>query len=109
MNEDARKKLDGRQLKQRSLYRNWQDVTVEHMKGLVSVVLNMGIFQLTNLKDYWNKDDTCNFPFFRSILECLHIHQNLPVSPCYSCHSIALFPGNVWPGNNATTGTLAVT
>ncbi len=48
---------------------------------------------------------TCNFPFFRSILEYLHTHQNLPVSPCYCHYSIALFPGNVWPGNKATTGT----
>ncbi len=92
---------------QKSLCRNWQDVTVEDMKGLVSVVLNMGIVQLTNLKDCWNMDDTWNFPFFRSILECLHVYQNLPVSPCYCCHSIVLFTGNVWPGNKATTGTFS--
>ncbi len=41
------------QLKRRSLYRNWRDVT-EEMKGVVAVVLNMGIIQLTDLKDYWN-------------------------------------------------------
>ncbi len=35
---------------------NWRDVT-EEMKGVVAVVLNMGIIQLTDLKDYWNTDD----------------------------------------------------
>ena len=51
----------------RSLYRNWRPVTVEEMKGFIAVVLNMGIVQLTNLKDYWSTDDITNFPFFRSV------------------------------------------
>ena len=37
------------------------------MKGFIAVVLNMGIVQLTNLKDYWSTDETINFPFFRSL------------------------------------------
>ena len=37
------------------------------MKGLVAVVLNMGIVQLTDLKDYWKTDDTMDLPFFRSV------------------------------------------
>lgn len=37
------------------------------MKGFISVILNMRIVQLTNLKDYWSTDDTINFPFFRSV------------------------------------------
>ena len=64
-NAYARRKLGSMQLQRRSLYRNWRDVTVEEMKGMVSVILNMGIVQMTNLKDYWSTDDTCNFSFFR--------------------------------------------
>ena len=51
-----------------SLYRNWKPVTVEEMKGFIAVILNIGIVQLTNLKDYWSTDDTTNFPYFRSVL-----------------------------------------
>ena len=50
-----------------SLYRNWKPVTVEEMKGFIAVILNMGIVQLNNLKDYWSTDETTNFPFFRSL------------------------------------------
>ena len=37
------------------------------MKGFIAVILNMGIVQLANLKDYWSTDDTTSFPFFRSV------------------------------------------
>ena len=66
-NAYAEKKLSTMTLTPRSLYRNWKPVTVEEMKGFIAVILNMGIVQLTNLKDYWSTDDTTNFPFFRSV------------------------------------------
>ncbi len=37
------------------------------MKGFVAVILNMGIIQLNNLKDYWSTNDTADLPFFWSI------------------------------------------
>ena len=37
------------------------------MLGFLAVVLNMGIIQLGNLKDYWRTDDTTDLPFFRSV------------------------------------------
>ena len=37
------------------------------MAGFIAVILNMGIIQLENLKDYWSTDDTTNLPFFRSV------------------------------------------
>ena len=37
------------------------------MKGFIAVILNMGIVQLTNLKDYWATDCTTNLSFFRSV------------------------------------------
>ena len=51
----------------RSLYRNWRDVTVEEMKAFVGVILNMGVVQLPDIKDYWRQDETINLPFFRSV------------------------------------------
>ena len=42
-------------------------VTVDEMRGFIAVILNIGIIQLTNLKDYWSTDDTTDFPFFRSV------------------------------------------
>ena len=50
-----------------SVYMNWKPVTVDEMKGFVAVILNMGIIQLNNLKDYWSTDDTTDLPFFRSV------------------------------------------
>ncbi len=40
---------------------------MEEMNGFVAVILNMGIIQLTNLKDYWSTSDTTDLPFFRSV------------------------------------------
>ena len=47
------------------LYRNWSDVTVEEMKGMLSVILNIAIVPMNNLKGYTSTDDTCNLSFFR--------------------------------------------
>ena len=63
----AEKKLSTMTVSDRSLYRNWKPVSVDEMKGFIAVILNMGIVQLANLKDYWSTDDTTNFPFFRSV------------------------------------------
>ena len=53
--------------KERGLYRNWRPVTKVETKGFLAVILNMGIIQLSDLKDYWSTDDTTNLPFFRSV------------------------------------------
>ena len=37
------------------------------MKGFIAVILNMGIIQLGDLKEYWSTEDTNNLPFFRSV------------------------------------------
>ena len=59
----------------RSLYKTWSPVTVDEMRGFIAVILNMGIIQLTNLKDYWSTDDTTDFPFFRSVFSRDHFFQ----------------------------------
>ena len=56
-NTYAQKKLSTMTISRRSLYRNWRPVTVEEMKGFIALILNMGIVQLTNIKDYWSTDD----------------------------------------------------
>ena len=45
-------------------HHTWKPVTVDEMKGFIGTVLNMGILQLPNLKDYCAKDNTTNLPFF---------------------------------------------
>ena len=47
-----------------SLYQNWNPITTDEMKGFIAVILNMGIIQLNNMKDYWATDSTTNFTFF---------------------------------------------
>ena len=66
-NEYAQKKIAAKELTDRALYRNWRPVTREEMKGFLAIILNMGIIQLSNLKDYWSTDDTTNLTFFRSV------------------------------------------
>ena len=66
-NEYAAKKLSTTQPTTFSLYRNWRPVSKDEMKAFIAVVLNMGIIQLSDLKDYWSTDDTTNLPFFRSV------------------------------------------
>ena len=66
-NAYAQQRLRSMTITPRSLYRNWRDVTIEEVKGMVALVINMGLVQMSNLKDYWNTDETCNIPYFRYI------------------------------------------
>ena len=50
-----------------SLYRSWYPVTVVETKAFVGVILNMGIIQLKNLRDYWSTSTICNIPFFPAV------------------------------------------
>ena len=66
-NQYAAVKLAAAPPSRRSLYSNWRDVTMEEMKAFVGVILNMGVVQLPDIRDYWRQDETVNLPFFRSI------------------------------------------
>ena len=66
-NQYATAYLANKVLKKRSLYINWKPVTVNEMKAFVAMILNMGIIQLPDLKDYRRKDETLNLPFFRNL------------------------------------------
>ena len=45
------------------------------MKGFLAVILNMGILQLQDLKDYWSTHYTTNLGFFRSVFPSDHFFQ----------------------------------
>ena len=66
-NEYARATLNAIPPRRRSLFRNWKDVTMREMKAFLAVVIQMGLVQLSDMKDYWSTHATLNFPFFWSI------------------------------------------
>ena len=68
-NQYATAYLANKVLKKRSLYINWKPVTVNEMKAFVAMILNMGIIQLPDLKDYWRKDETQSSIFSESVYQ----------------------------------------
>ena len=66
-NKYAQIKMSCMQLTTFCLYRNWRPVTRAEMKGFLAIILNMGIIQLGDLKDYWSTDNTTNLPFLQSV------------------------------------------
>ena len=73
-NEYAQKKIAAKELTDHALYRNWRPVTREEMKGFLAIILNMGIIQLSNLKDYWSLLKSCVSLLFY-IIDCLFVYQ----------------------------------
>ena len=55
--------------------RRWKMVTVDEMKGFVAVILNMGVIQLTCIKDYWSTKHTTDLLFFRSVFSRDHFFE----------------------------------
>ena len=51
----------------RSLFRTWKDITMSEMKAFIGVIIQMGLVQLSDIKDYWSTHVTLNFSFFRSV------------------------------------------
>ena len=49
------------------MFRKWKDITLIEMKAFIGVILQMGMAQLSDIKDYWSTHVTLNFPFFRSV------------------------------------------
>ena len=47
----------------------WYPVTIDEMKGWVSLYLNMGLVTKPNLTSYWSTDPSLSSPFFTSIME----------------------------------------
>ena len=55
----------------------WKPVTADVMKGFTAIILNMGIIQLPNIKDYCSTIDTTDLPFFQSVFSQNHFFQIL--------------------------------
>ena len=52
----------------RGVLANWRDTCRPEMLAFLSIILNMGIVQLSDIKEYWSTHETLNFSFFRYVL-----------------------------------------
>ena len=50
-----------------SVFWNWRGITLTEMKAFVGLILQMGLTQLSDIKDYWSTHVTLNLPFFRTV------------------------------------------
>ena len=66
-NSYARTHLSTVTLPHRSLFQNWRDITLIEMRAFIGMIINMGLTQLSDIKDYWSTHATLNLPFFRSV------------------------------------------
>ena len=66
-NSYARTRLSTVTLPRRSLFQNWRDITQIEMRAFIGMIINMGLTQLSDIKDYWSTHTTLNLPFFRSV------------------------------------------
>lgn len=53
--------------RRRSVFRNWRNISLVEMKAFIGMIIQMGIVQLSDIKDYWSRHVTLNLPFFRSV------------------------------------------
>ena len=66
-NEYARISLGRMPPRRRSLFRRWRDITLLEIKAFVGLIVNMGLVQLSDIKDYWSTHVTLHLPFFRTV------------------------------------------
>jgi hypothetical protein len=67
-NRYANNSIVRKQLIPRSIRSTWKDVTVtEFWCFLATVIINMGIIGLQNMKDYWSQEWSYHVPFFNYI------------------------------------------
>ena len=66
-NNYARARLGSMPPRRRSLFRTWKDVTLQEIKAFIGVIIQMGLVQLSDIKDYWSTHITLSLPFYRSV------------------------------------------
>ena len=66
-NDYAAVRLRNTPPQRRSVFQNWRDITLVEIKAFVGVIIQMGLVQLADIKDYWSTHGTLNFSFFRSV------------------------------------------
>ena len=62
-NEYARISLGRMPPRRCSLFRRWRDITLLEIKAFVGLIANMGLVQLSDIKDYWSTHVTLHLPF----------------------------------------------
>ena len=71
-NEYARSRIDEMsrtgKLKEKWRWRRWKDTTLDELKKVLAVVVNMGIIQVPELEMYWKTAWESNIPFFHDVL-----------------------------------------
>ena len=71
-NEYARSRIDEMsrtgKLEEKSRWRRWKDTTLDELKKVLAVVVNMGIIQVPELEMYWKTAWESNIPFFHDVL-----------------------------------------
>ena len=60
--------IDKMTLGPRSLYNTWKPVTLDEMKAFIGLIINMGIVQLQDIKDYWSHHETLDLHLFRNVM-----------------------------------------
>ena len=63
----ARSRLGSMPPTRRSLFSRWRDITLPEIKAFIGIIINMGMVQLTDIKDYRSTHLTLNLPFFRTV------------------------------------------
>ena len=66
-NPYARARLASVPPTRRSVFCNWRDITMVEIKAFIGLIIQMGLVQLSDIKDYWSTHTTLNLPFFRTI------------------------------------------
>ena len=88
-NEYARSRINEMsrtgKLKEKSRWRRWKDTTLDELKKVLAVVVNMGIIQVPELEMYWKTSWESNIPFIHDVLSRNRLNEifwmlHLPLS-----------------------------
>ena len=81
-NDYAAARLRSEPPRRRSVFLNWTAITLTEMKAFVGVIIQMGLVQLSDIKDYWSTHITLNVPFFRSVFFLRQIPPDILDAAC---------------------------
>ncbi|KAL2719344.1 piggyBac transposable element-derived protein 4-like [Vespula squamosa] len=56
--------IEGRTLSANSIWRSWRDVENAEFWAFIVVIINMDTMPLTNLQEYWSRDNVSYIPFY---------------------------------------------
>ena len=74
-------------LSKSSRWRKWKDVTMEEIKAVIAIVINMGTLQCPEVEAYWMTSWESYIPFFHDV-HCKKLSGNsTPYLVCHHCPS----------------------